>query len=341
MNVTVLAGGVGGATFVRGLLAALAGRENTHVTVVANVGDDMWLNGLRVAPDLDSLMYAIAGVNDRERGWGRAGESSRVSEELAAFGVGWPWFTLQDLDLGTHIARTSLLREGLPLSAVTQRLAARWSLPVTLLPASDHEVETWVELPASSGEPPLMHFEEWWVRLRAGVEPVRFLQRGLTDATPAPGVIAALESADAVLLAPSNPVVSIGTMTGIPGGVGRSGLSGIPGIAEAIRATAAPVVGVSPVIGGSVVRGMGDVCLTAIGQPVSALGVGAAYGSRSGPSGRGLLDGWLVDLSDADAVAPLSEVGVMSETAPLWMTDDGLAAELAATALRFAERLRP
>jgi LPPG:FO 2-phospho-L-lactate transferase len=134
-RVVVLAGGVGGARFVRGLRAHLAG--SAEITVVANTGDDMWLAGLRITPDLDSILYALAGVNDTERGWGRAGETERVAAELTAFGVGWPWFTLGDLDLGTHIARTALLREGLPLSAVTARLAARWPIGVRLLPATD------------------------------------------------------------------------------------------------------------------------------------------------------------------------------------------------------------
>jgi len=141
MKVTVLAGGVGGARFLLGMRAAATGDE---VRAIVNVGDDMWLAGLRITPDLDSILYALAGVNDTERGWGRVGESERVSAELAAWSVGWPWFTLGDLDLGTHIARTSWLREGLPLSTVVERLSERWPLGVRLLPASDDEVETQV-----------------------------------------------------------------------------------------------------------------------------------------------------------------------------------------------------
>ena len=207
---------------------------------MANTGDDLWLAGLRVTPDLDSLMYALAGVNDDERGWGRAGETERVSAELTAYGVGWPWFTLGDLDLGTHIARSALLREGLPLSAVVERLTARWPLGVRLLPATDAEVETHVV--TAEGE---LHFEEWWVRTRAALPALGFVQRGVEGATAAPGVREAILAADVVLLAPSNPVVSIGTVLGIPG------------IREALRDTRRPVVGLSPVIGGSVVRGHG------------------------------------------------------------------------------------
>ena len=212
-RIVVLAGGVGGAKFVRGL-RALARRDfpSAEITVVANTGDDLWLAGLRVTPDLDSLMYALAGVNDDERGWGRAGETERVSAELTAYGVGWPWFTLGDLDLGTHIARSALLREGLPLSAVVERLAARWPLGVRLLPATDAEVETHVV--TAEGE---LHFEEWWVRTRAALPALGFVQHGVESATAAPGVREAILGADVVLVAPSNPVVSIGTILGIPG----------------------------------------------------------------------------------------------------------------------------
>lgn len=320
-RIVVLAGGVGGAKFVRGL-RTLARRTSSPaaITVVANTGDDLWLAGLRVTPDLDSLMYALAGVNDDERGWGRAGESLRVSAELTAYGVGWPWFTLGDLDLGTHIARSALLKEGLPLSAVVERLTARWPLGVRLLPATDQEVETHVV--TADGE---LHFEEWWVRTRAAVPALGFVQHGVETATAAPGVREAIMEADVVLVAPSNPVVSIGTILGIPG------------IRAALRETSAPVVGVSPVIGGSVVRGMGDVCLTAIGVATDAGAVALHYGAR--PAG-GLLDGWLVDEVDAATVDPLSAAGIAARAVPLWMTDDETTARMAAAALSLARSVR-
>jgi LPPG:FO 2-phospho-L-lactate transferase len=316
-RIVVLAGGVGGAKFVRGL-RALVRRDPSpaELTVVANTGDDLWLAGLRVTPDLDSLMYALAGVNDDVRGWGRAGETERVSAELSAYGVGWPWFTLGDLDIGTHIARTALLREGLPLSAVVERLTARWPLGVRLLPATDQEVETHVV--TAEGE---LHFEEWWVRTRAALPALGFVQRGVESATAAPGVREAIAAADVVLLAPSNPVVSIGTVLGIPG------------IREALRDTAAPVVGLSPIIGGSVVRGMADACLTAIGVETDAGAVARHYGARSA---GGLLDGWLVDETDAAAVEPLEAAGIAARAVPLWMTDDDATAAMADAALRLA-----
>jgi LPPG:FO 2-phospho-L-lactate transferase len=319
-RVVVLAGGVGGARFVRGLRAHVRAAAPAEVTVVANTGDDMWLAGLRITPDLDSILYALAGVNDTERGWGRAGETERVAAELAAFGVGWPWFTLGDLDLGTHIARTALLREGLPLSAVVQRLAARWPLGVRLLPATDQEVETHVV--TDEGD---LHFEEWWVRTRAALPARAFVQRGVDGARPAPGVVEAIRDADVVLLAPSNPVVSIGTVLGIPG------------IREAVRATAAPVVGLSPIIGGAAVRGMADACLAAIGVATDAGAVARHYGARSA---GGVLDGWLVDEADAAVVGPLGEAGIPARAVPLWMTDDDATAAMAAAALRLADDLR-
>ena len=318
-RIVVLAGGVGGAKFVRGL-RALARRDfpAAQITVVANTGDDLWLAGLRVTPDLDSLMYALAGVNDDERGWGRAGETERVSAELTAYGVGWSWFTLGDLDLGTHIARSALLREGLPLSAVVERLTARWPLGVRLLPATDAEVETHVV--TAEGE---LHFEEWWVRTRAALPALGFVQRGVEAATAAPGVREAILAADVVLVAPSNPVVSIGTVLGIPG------------IRDALAGTAAPVIGLSPVIGGSVVRGMADACLTAIGVRTDAAAIARHYGARSQ---GGLLDGWLVDETDADAVATLVAAGIAARAVPLWMTDDDTTAAMAAAALALADR---
>jgi LPPG:FO 2-phospho-L-lactate transferase len=320
MNITVLAGGVGGARFLLGMRAAVAG-SGARVRAVVNTGDDMWLAGLRITPDLDSIMYALAGVNDTERGWGRVGETERVSEELTAWGVGWPWFTLGDLDLGAHISRTSWLRDEVPLHEVVQRLTARWPLGVELLPATDDEVETHVVLDSADVEGGDLHFQEWWTRHRARA----FVQRGVESAAPAPGVLEAIAEADVVLLAPSNPVVSIGTILGIPG------------IRDALATTPAPVVGVSPIIGGAVVRGMADACLTAIGVETSADAVARHYGARA--SG-GLLDGWLVDEVDAGVVAGLDADGIATRAIPLWMKSDALSAAIASAALDLASGAR-
>jgi LPPG:FO 2-phospho-L-lactate transferase len=327
-RLVVLAGGVGGAKFVRGLRAHArvawpdgSGGTTAAITVVVNTGDDLWLAGMRVTPDLDSLMYALAGVNDADRGWGRAGETDRVSAELTAYGVGWPWFTLGDLDLGTHIARTALLREGLPLSAVTERLTARWPLGVRLLPMSDDEVETHVVVEEQPGTESTLHFEEWWVRTRAALPAVRFEQHGVESARPAAGVLEAIAGADVLLVAPSNPVVSIGTILGVPG------------IREALAAVSAPTVGVSPIIGGEAVRGMADACLRAIGVATSAEAVARHYGARRD---GGLLDAWLVDPVDAAAADALGAAGIRTSAEPLWMTDEQESARIAAAALALA-----
>jgi LPPG:FO 2-phospho-L-lactate transferase len=320
MRITVLSGGVGGARFLRGLrehvLAQAPGARlhDAEITAIVNTGDDMWLAGLRIAPDLDSIMYTLAGENDEQRGWGRVGESERVSAELRAYGVGWPWFTLGDLDIGTHLARTDLLRSGMPLSAVTDRITSRWNLGVRLIPATDDEVETHVVVDGGSE----LHFQEWWTKHRAALPARAFVQHYVDTATPAPGVLEAIADADLILVAPSNPVVSIGTVLAIPG------------IRAAVAAASVPVVGVSPIIAGAVVRGMADACLTAIGVETSAEAVALHYGARA--SG-GLLDGWLVDESDAAAVPALEAAGLRARAVPLWMRDAETSAQLAADAV--------
>ncbi|MBI5161587.1 MAG: 2-phospho-L-lactate transferase [Micrococcales bacterium] len=322
MRIAVLAGGVGGARFLLGVRAwarraapdALG--SDAEITAIVNTGDDMWLTGLRITPDLDSIMYALAGVNDTERGWGRVGESDRVAAELRAWDAGWPWFTLGDLDLGAHIARTGWLREGVPLSAVVARLTARWPLGVRLLPATDDEAETHVM--TASGT---LHFQEWWTRHRAAIPALGFEQRGVSSAAPAPGVTAALAEADVVLVAPSNPVVSIGTILGIPG------------IRSALATTAAPVVGVSGIIGGAVVRGMADACLSAIGVETAADAVARWYGARN--SG-GVLDAWLMAEEDAALVPAVESAGIRSAAAPLWLRGDDTSADVVAAALALA-----
>ncbi|MBB5843903.1 LPPG:FO 2-phospho-L-lactate transferase [Conyzicola lurida] len=313
MKITVLSGGVGGARFLRGVREHARGIPEAEITAVVNTGDDMWLTSLRIAPDLDSIMYTLAGENDEERGWGRVGETERVSGELRAYGIGWPWFTLGDLDIGTHLARTDLLRSGMPLSAVTDRITSRWDLGVHLIPATDDEVETHVTV--EGGE---LHFQEWWTKHRATVPALGFVQHYVENSTPAPGVLAAIADADVVLIAPSNPVVSIGTILGIPG------------IRAAVAATSARVVGVSPIIAGAVVRGMADACLTAIGVETSAEAVGLHYGARSA---GGILDAWLIDETDAAAVPALEAAGIAARAVPLWMRDPATSAQLAADAL--------
>ena len=316
-RIVVLAGGVGGSRFVLGVRGALRERgmdTAAALTVVVNTGDDLWLSGVRLQPDIDSITYALAGVNDAERGWGRRGDSERVNHELQEWGAGWPWFTLGDLDLGTHLARTGWLREGLTPTQVLERMSHRWPLGARLLPMTDAEVDTLVVLDDGTR----MHFQEWWTRHRATLAPTRFENPGVEDALPAPGVTEAIADADVVLVAPSNPVVSIGPILAVPG------------VREALRETVAPVVGVSPIIGGQVVRGMADVCLTAIGVETSAAAVAALYGARSH---GGVLDAWLLAEEDAALSADVAGRGIRSLVTPLWMTDAARSTALAEAAL--------
>ncbi len=250
MRITVLAGGIGAARFLRGLKAAA---PDAQITVVGHTGDDITLFGLRVCPDLDTVMYTWGGGINPEQGWGRADESFAIRDELAAYGAGPSWFTLGDRDFATHILRTQLLATGKPLSEVTRLLCDRWQPGVRLLPMSDDRVETHVTLagdpgagdPGSGAGSPggaapstqVIHFQEWWVRLHASVPAQAILPVGAAEAAPAPGVLDAISEADFVLFPPSNPVVSIGPILAVPG------------IRDATAAKT--VVGVSGIIGGA------------------------------------------------------------------------------------------
>jgi LPPG:FO 2-phospho-L-lactate transferase len=322
MHITALAGGVGGARFLRGLLAHIDRTpelEGSHVTVIGNTGDDITLFGLRVCPDLDTVLYTLGGGVNEAQGWGRADETHHVQGELAAYGVSPQWFGLGDRDVGTHVARSLWLGQGLTLSQVTARLADRWGLPargLTLLPMTDTPVETHVVLDDGAGGERAVHFQEWWVRLQAAVPARRFVVAGMDQAVPAPGVLDAIRTADIVVLPPSNPVVSIGIILGVPG------------VREALRGSRAPVVGVSPLISGRPVRGHADVCLEAIGVASTTQGVAGLY--------EDFLDGWLVSEEDA---AFLSTGRLAVEARPLLMSSVEAAADIAGAAVDLGMRL--
>ena len=331
-RLTVLSGGMGGARFLQGLLHGI--REgllpgvagDAEVTVVANTADDIWVHGLKVCPDLDTVMYTLGGGIDPERGWGRRDESWGVKEELAAYGVEPTWFGLGDRDVATHLVRTQMLDAGYALTQVTEALCQRWLSPVfgagvRLLPMTDDRVETHVAVadPESPSGRRVVHFQEYWIKLRAQVPAEAVVVVGLDEATPAPGVIDAITDADLVVLPPSNPVVSVGTILGVPR------------VREAVVATNAPVVGLSPIIGGTHVRGMAEQMLTSIGVEVSAAGVGLHYGARSA---GGVLDGWLVDSQDSGDLDRLHQAGLTAEAVPLLMADEATTAAMAAAAIR-------
>ncbi|WP_370946770.1 2-phospho-L-lactate transferase [Amycolatopsis sp. cg5] len=315
MKVVVVVGGVGGARFLQGLKAAVPEAE---ITALVNTGDDVWMHGLRICPDLDTCMYTLGGGIDTARGWGHAGETWTVKEELAAYGAEPTWFGLGDKDIATHLIRSRMLRAGYPLSAVTEALCDRWQPGVRLLPMSDDRVETHVVIddPENPEQQKAIHFQEWWVRYRA--EPVAhsIVPVGAEEAKPGPGVLEAIAEADAVLFAPSNPVVSVGSVLAVPG------------VRDALRETKAGVVGISPIIGGKPLRGMADACMTAIGVETSAEAVGRHYGSREAD---GVLDGWLVAEGETVDVP-----GVEVRAVPLLMSDVDATAAMARTALTLA-----
>ena len=326
-RVVVLSGGVGGARFLQGLLHHHASPDTAapapEVTVVANTADDLWLHGLKVCPDLDTVMYTLGGGIDAERGWGRTDETWHAKEELEAYGVEPTWFGLGDRDLATHLVRTQMLEAGYPLSAVTAALCERWRPGVTLLPMTDDRVETHVavdDAAAPSGQR-VVHFQEYWIRLRAEVPARAVVPVGIEESAPAPGVLEAIAAADVVLLPPSNPVVSVGTILGVPG------------IRDALRATAAPVVGLSPIVAGRHVRGMAAQLLAAIGVETSAAAVAEHYGARDR---GGVLDGWLVDTADAAEVERIRDAGIDARAVPLMMTDEEATAAMVRAAYAVA-----
>ncbi|MTV25997.1 2-phospho-L-lactate transferase [Nitriliruptoraceae bacterium ZYF776] len=313
MDVVVLAGGVGAARFLRGLTAVV---PPSDVVAVVNVGDDLTRFGLRICPDLDSITYHLAGVVHPDQQWGRADETHVVADELARFGHDG-WFTLGDRDLGVHLHRSSRLADGVPLSAVTDEVRRAFGVEVRLLPATDDPVETRVHTVDGRD----LHFQEYWVRERAAPEVDRVRLAGGDHARPAPGVVEAILDADVVVVAPSNPVVSVGT------------LLAVPGVGAAVRTTPAPVVGISPIVGGEVVRGMAHRLLPSVGAEVSALGVARHYGARTDD---GLLDAWVVDARDVDVVDAVRASGLRCTATDTMMDDPDVAAALARTCLQLA-----
>lgn len=323
MQITVLAGGIGGSRFIRGLQRALdQDHPGSQITVIGNTGDDIWVHGLRVCPDLDTVMYTLGGGISAERGWGREDETFTVKDELAAYGVEPSWFGLGDRDIATHLIRTQSLRAGYTLTDVTTALCERWQPGVRLLPMSDDRAETHVVVDDPSGATapdgaPLrtaIHFQEWWIRYRAELPAHEFILVGIDEARPGPDVLSTISEADLVILPPSNPVVSVGTILQVPG------------IAEAVRTTSAPVVGVSPIVGGAPVRGMADACLRTIGVETTAAAVAAHYGARSA---EGVLDAWLMDTRDAEQVPAVEALGITTRAVPTMMTDIDATAALA------------
>ena len=310
MRICVLSGGVGGARFVRGLVAACAPAD---VTVVGNVGDDLEVLGVHVSPDLDSVLYALAGLADEERGWGRADETWSTLETVASLG-GEDWFRLGDRDLGLHLVRTQALRAGEPLSSVTRRLTDALGVETTLLPATDDRLRTWLDTPAGS-----FPFQEWFVARGHSddVDAARF--EGAEAARPAPGVAEALAEAELILLAPSNPYVSIGPILAVAA------------IRDALEHRRVPAVAVSPLIGGRAVKGPADRMLRRLAGGATPAHVASCY--------PGLLDVLVIDEADADEAAALAETGVRPVVTRTLMSDDDARARLVEATLGAAGAL--
>jgi LPPG:FO 2-phospho-L-lactate transferase len=307
VQIVILAGGVGGSKFALGVRHAYPAAD---LTVIANTADDITMHGLRICPDLDTIMYALGAGGDPVRGWGRRDESWRVMEELGAYGVEPSWFALGDRDIGTHLVRTQMLTAGYPLSEVTAALCTRWlaDKQLRLLPMTDDRVETHVTIadPSTPGQLRAVHFQEYWVRLHAQPDALGITLVGVETAAPAPGVLEAIEHANLILVAPSNPVVSIGPILAVPG------------LRDALQGTRAHVVGFAGILGGSPVLGMAHRLLPAIGVEVDAAAVGLHYGARLA---GGVLDAWAMDTADAASIERVEQGGLRAVVTDLIMRD--------------------
>jgi LPPG:FO 2-phospho-L-lactate transferase len=304
VKVAVLSGGVGGARFLRGVVEVIDAAE---VTAIVNVGDDLEVLGLSVSPDLDSVLYALADLGDEERGWGRADETWNALATVDALG-GETWFRLGDRDLGLHLVRTQALRAGEPLSTVTQRVGAALGLETTILPATDQRLRTWLDTPNGSFD-----FQHWFVARahRDPVDRVRF--EGAADARPAPGVLEALHEAELILIAPSNPFVSIGPILAVER------------IRSALERRRVPCVAVSPLIGGKAVKGPAAAMLARLEGGTSAAHLAQCY--------PGLIDALVLDEADADAAGAVEELGVRPIVTRTLMLDSASRRTLAEAAL--------
>jgi LPPG:FO 2-phospho-L-lactate transferase len=313
VSVVALAGGVGAGKFLRGLIRVVPPGD---LTVVVNTGDDLVVHGLSVSPDLDSVTYWLAGLMDRERGWGRAGETFRATAELRRMDADGSWFGLGDLDLATHLFRTGRRAEGRSLTEATADLTRRLGVGARILPMSDDPVTTRIEVVDERGDVHDLHFQEYWVQ-RGGIDEVKGVRyEGAARVAPAPDVLASIAEADAVLVAPSNPIASIDPILAVPG------------IRDAMRARRDRVAGVSPIVGGAPLRGMADRLLPVVGVEVSAAGVAEHY--------RDLLGGWVIDRVDAAQADRVRGLGVRVTVVDTVMADDDVAASVASAALDLA-----
>jgi LPPG:FO 2-phospho-L-lactate transferase len=300
-----LAGGVGAARFLRGLVRVVPPEA---VTVVVNTADDEVFHGLYVCPDLDTVTYTLAGAEHPEQGWGLAGETFVTMDALDRYGQD-TWFRLGDRDLGTHIYRTERLAEGATVSQVSKEIAAAWGVVPQLLPMTDDRVATRVTVSRDDGSREVLAMQEWFVRERANPPVVAVDFDGIETAHPAPGVLAALEAAETILICPSNPVISIGPILAVPG------------VREVLARRRDRVVGVSPIIAGAPVKGPADRLMGPLGIEVSCVGVARAYADFCGTL--------VIDSGDEQRARDVEAAGVHAVVADTLMTDARVAAALA------------
>jgi LPPG:FO 2-phospho-L-lactate transferase len=305
-NIAVLAGGVGAARYLAGLLQVV---PPTDVTAIVNTADDTWLHGLRVCPDLDTVTYTLAGAVNPESGWGLAGETWQAMASLRAYDPERAWFNLGDLDLGTHLFRTGRLAEGSSLADVTRDIAARWGLALRLLPMTEAEVATRVTV-EGEGE---IGFQEYFVGRRHAVPVTAVRVAGIDDARPAEGVLDALASATRIVIAPSNPIVSIGPVLAVSG------------IRDALRARRGDTIAVSPIVAGAALKGPADRLLTELGHEASVVGVARLY--------RDVAATLVVDTADAGLAPAVEAEGMRCVVAPSIMHGPAEAAALAKVTL--------
>jgi LPPG:FO 2-phospho-L-lactate transferase len=306
--IAVLAGGVGAARFLKGLVRVVDPEE---ITVIVNTGDDTNLHGLHISPDLDTVTYTLSGASNTETGWGLAGETFRAMSALGRYG-GATWFNLGDLDLGTHLFRTGQLRAGATLSEVTAAITAAWEIKLRILPMSDDPVRTTVEL--ATGE--VVEFQEYFVRLRHEVEIASIELRGIETARPAPGVLEALDQADAIILAPSNPVVSIGPILAVPG------------VRAILARRRAATVAISPIVAGEALKGPAARMLRELGHEQSALGVARLLAP--------VIGGFVLDAADAELAPAIEALGLSVGVEDTIMRDEVVTEQLARAALGIA-----
>ncbi len=310
--IVVLAGGVGAARFLQGLVQVVPQQQ---ITVIGNTGDDRAFFGLHVSPDLDIVTYTLAGVVDEVHGWGIRNDTFHTMQQLTRYG-NEDWFMLGDTDLATHIHRTNLLRQGKTLSEVTDHIRRQFGLELRILPMTDQRVTTHIQTPAG-----LLHFQEYMVQRRCSDEVQDVLFVGASEARPAPGVLDALKQAEAILIAPSNPIVSIGSILSVPG------------IHDALHEASGMIIAVSPIIGGAPIKGPADKLMRGLGMDVSAVGVARCY--------RDFLDVMVIDEQDTPLAGQIEDLGIPTVTTNTIMRDNTTKAALARAVLQAATPGRP